>query len=189
MKGIPQIVNARTTASADDALAVLLAKVDKVAVGDMMHRMVKQFPQPVLAVFCVASRQIICTTHPDTAALIRSAWASDHGEELVVRPASNVPQLLTPWTLVSDTLADNALSSKLTNSFQKRSLYGLINTVGFDRIKAQLTEPCVLTDQQNGVVKFKRSDGSLAGALAAITLVGDSICVELSPKKTKNFTS
>ena len=181
MIGIPQIIAAQTTASADDALAVTLSP-KTVNTGEMMARMLDVFEEAAMVVYCPLHQIIMGTTEGDVINMMNDMW-DDDGAELKLNPRAGTYGGKLKFDVEIDTLGDADLTAKLTNNFQFRSLAGIINQANVARFKSLQPDYYLLIDQANSFVSFKTSAALMDAAILSLPVTGQTITLKLSTTK------
>ena len=184
MKGTPQILSSYTTASDDDALAVVNSRGPVSFIGDLMRRMLQQWEAPTTCIYLPASRRIIGSAEPVTAAAILAAWNADSGLRLIVQPRAGQRGQVLYWELVSDTMGDTALAEMLTNAFQRRTFYGIVNSA-VAYAEPAFWVPMILVDQVNGVVGIASPAGEAETLVDALSPSGETVGLRFEAVKTK----
>lgn len=181
----PTIVSAKTTASVDDALAVLSSRDTKTP-GEVCHSILKELVGSALLVVDGQAGRIYGTTDVDTMAAFVSCYTSLESVASRLQVVPDVYRLLAHWTVTED-VSWPFDSAAYFHAANRRSLAHIVQWLAGDGAGGWRANVFVLIDQTSAtVLAFIPFDAlAVSVALDEITVAGQSLCFKLAPKYTE----
>lgn len=178
LSGVPRIIAGNTTASADDALAVIAPRDNRNA-GELVNDILRTRGEALLVVVDPIALKVYATSHTPTKAAYIAAI--DAGAELVVRPTE--AKFMCKWETVSD--SGYGSDGAFLHEFNRRTVVQVVNYYIRDG-----QNQFALVNQDTGElsVRIPANAAASSATLEGVAGGGFSVCYQLQVKDTNRLT-
>lgn len=184
MKLRPTIVSAKTTASADDALAVLSPRTNRTP-GDICYSILKELNGPALLAVDGKAGRIYGTTDVDTMSAFFGCYTSLGTVAASLKITPDVNSLLSHWTVVDNVDWPGDVAA-FFHTYNRRSLSQVVQWFASDFLSETgwKQSTFLLIDQVAATVLAFIPFDALAVSVAfdESTVAGQTVCYHLAPK-------